>query len=72
MKVVVKDGMDSWSMESGVSVRSATSKEINAAFEKARKSLDRPMTWQEIQAMDTALAEKKERGSVPTSKGEPK
>jgi hypothetical protein len=44
-------------------IRSANPREINEAFEHMRQALGRPMTWEEIQSLDAALAEKKERGA---------
>ncbi len=45
-------------------IRSATPQEINAAFEAERARLGRPMTYPEIQALDTALAQLVERDAV--------
>lgn len=41
--------------------RAATPAEINTAFEEARRRIGRPMTWEEIQALDAELARVLER-----------
>lgn len=42
-------------------IRAATPQEINEAFEKVRAELARPLTWEEILALDASLVRPIER-----------
>jgi len=59
VEIIDKHGKTVWSINP--LKRKATPEEINQAFEAERKRLGRPMTFEEIQALDAALAQVIER-----------